>query len=526
MLSLKNFAAGMEARVKLSRGALCSAAVILLTIASVGCGSGNYTPPAAVISATSHPLVAEYSINHFHSGLTAWVEFGTDTTYGRQTSVSTDADAETSGGGNILVAGMKPKTLYHMRAHVEWAGGSWVDQDRTFTTAAIPASQPLPQFAVAHPASTSATTSPSGGVELLSLVNTISSTGVVLDNALQGVVTDLQGNVIWYCPGEAIPFKPLQNGHYIFMRGNGLEEVDLACNTIRYVSLAQINQSLLAHGYFSPPVGSLHHDMLVLPNGHWIALGQITKTVTADGYGTIDSWGDVLMDIDPDGNVVWAWSAFDHLDINRHLFGLPDWTHSNALVYTADGNLLLSMRNQSWILKIDYANGTGTGNVDWKLGEDGDFTLLGGDSSQWFYAQHFPYVVSVDGTKTTMAIYDDGDLRIGSDGQPCQPPIPPTSTCYTRATIFQIDESTRGANLLWQDVPGFFSFWGGSIEVLDNGNVEFGSSAPFGYPVISQVNEVTQTDSPQTVWQMTITGANAYRGYRIPSLYPGVTWQQ
>ena len=29
-----------------------------------------------------------------------------------------------------------------------------------------------------------------------------------------------------------------------------------------------------------------------------------------------------------------------------------------------------------------------------------------------------------------------------------------------------------------------------------------------------------------TVWQMTITGANANRGYRIPSLYPGVTWQQ
>ena len=32
---------------------------------------------------------------------------------------------------------------------------------------------------------------------------------------------------------------------------------------------------------------------------------------------------------------------------------IADSTHSNALVYTADGNLLLSMRNQSWILKID-----------------------------------------------------------------------------------------------------------------------------------------------------------------------------
>ena len=516
--------------MRLSRGALFSLAVILFTLASIGCGSGNFTPPLTAISPTSHPLVAQYIIRHFHSGLTAWVEFGTDTNYGRQTSVLTDADSVTGSGGdvlNILVAGMKQQTLYHMRAHVEWSGGSWVDQDRTFTTGAIlNPEEDLPQMSASRPSSTFASASSSGGVELLSLVNTTSPQGVLSTSPLQGVVTDLQGNVIWYCPGEAIPFKPMQNGHYIFMRGKGLEEVDLACNTIRYVSLTQINQSLPTHGYFFPPVTSLHHDMLVLPNGHWIALGQITKSVTADGYGTLDVQGDVLMDIDPDGNVVWAWSAFDHLDINRHLFGLPDWTHSNALVYTEDGNLLLSMRNQSWILKIDYANGAGTGNIIWKLGEGGDFTLAGGDPSQWFYAQHFPYIMSVNGSQTTMAIYDDGDLRIDSSGQPCEPPIPPVTTCYTRATIFQIDESTNNASLLWEDSPGFFSFWGGSIEVLPNGNVEFDSSAQFGYTVASQVNEVTQTDSPQTVWQLTITGANAYRGYRIPSLYPGVTWQQ
>jgi arylsulfate sulfotransferase len=42
---------------------------------------------------------------------------------------------------------------------------------------------------------------------------------------------------------------------------------------------------------------------------------------------------------------------------------MPDWTRSNALVLTADDNPLLSIRNQSWILKLDHANGTGSGNV-------------------------------------------------------------------------------------------------------------------------------------------------------------------
>ena len=71
--------------------------------------------------------------------------------------------------------------------------------------------------------------------------------------------------------------------------------------------------------------------------------------------------------------------------IDRHLQGMPDWTHSNALSYTADGNLLLSVRHQSWIVKIDYSNGSGLGISWWKLGDEGDFTLLGGDRSQWFY---------------------------------------------------------------------------------------------------------------------------------------------
>jgi hypothetical protein len=89
----------------------------------------------------------------------------------------------------------------------------------------------------------------------------------------------------------------------------------------------------------------------------------------------------------------------------------------------------------------------------------------------------------------------------------------------------QFSKSTSIANLLWQHLPGYFSFWGGSIDLLSNGDVEFDSSEPFNN-ASSQITKVTYTDSPQIVWQITITGSNAYRGYRIPSLYPGVTWQQ
>jgi hypothetical protein len=60
---------------------------------------------------------------------------------------------------------------------------------------------------------------------------------------------------------------------------------------------------------------------------------------------------------------------------------------------------------------------------------------------------------------------------------------------------------------------------------MSNGDVEFDISSPLN-GLFSPITEVTQDANPQTVWQMTITGENAYRGSRIPSLYPGVTWLQ
>lgn len=505
---------------------LCLSAIVLVLLLGLGCGSSSPIQPSVALVPTTHPLVAQYNISRINLGASTWVEFGPDTSYGRQTSkVPAVGSNILNDTVSILVAGMKPQTTYHMRAHAEWPGGSWDDQDRTFTTGALPSSLILPSFTVAAPVS-GVSAKPAPGVELFSLI--------APSNA-QGVVTDLEGNIIWYCPGNAFPIKPLTNGHYIINTTNDLLEVDLTCNVIRDISAAQVNASLQANGYsFTiPPATSLptgsggqfHHDVVVMPNGHWIALCEIIQNFdNLPGYsGTMSVVGDALVDLDTNGNVSWAWSSFDHLDINRHLQGLPDWTHSNAIVPMSDGNLLVSMRNQSWILKIDYSNGTGSGDVLWRLGDGGDFTILGGDPSQWFYGQHYPNILSTNGSQMTLAVFDDGNQRVDIDGTACGV----TPACYTRAATYQLDEDTKVADVLWQDLPGFYTFWGGSIGVLSNGDVEFDASEPSPSVARSSiVMEVTQTNTPQTVWQMNVTGENAYRGYRIPSLYPSVTWKQ
>lgn len=514
-----------------SRGLVCLGLIpcAALLLVSMGCGSSTPGSPQGSLAQTSNPLVAQYNVTPSHIDSIAWVEFGPDTNYGRQTSTT----APTTGYGqtfNILVAGMKPGTTYHMRAHVQWLGGNqaWVDQDRTFTTGSL-ASVGLvaPQIKITTP-NPNLTHAP--GVELVD--------GLILGppnpSLLTTFVMDLQGNVIWYYPvGSVEGYKFMPNGYIILNLGSDLREIDLAGHTIQDINVGQVNQSLQSQGYPYQLTG-FHHDLLQLPNGHWIGLANILKAFTnLPGLpGVTNVLSDVLVDVDPSGNVVWAWSAFDHLDIDRAPFGYApfsgaggatgaDWTHSNALQYTADGNLLLSMRNQSWILKIDYANGTGSGNILWHLGYQGDFSIPGGDPRDWFYGQHDPVIVSSNGSQMTLSIWDNGNNRVQPGGSVCGPVVP----CYSRGTVFQIDESTMVADLDFQALPNLFSFWGGAAEDLSNGDFEFDLCDPFVMSS-SRVQEVTQTDNPQTVWQLDLTGENAYRAFRVPSLYPGVTWQQ
>jgi arylsulfate sulfotransferase len=491
------------------------------TVCSVGCGSGpsNSTiTPETAITKTQNPLVVQYQVTEIGPAK-VWVEFGQDTSYGKQTS-DVEETASSSNVASVLVAGMKANTTYHMRAHVDFAmGASWVDQDQTIQTGPLPSdnhlglkvTRPNPNLNVQQ-----------DGVELLD----ISAPGTT---NIGGAVADLDGNIIWYYDTGTsaavfpFPIKPLPNGHMLINLSE-LAEVDLAGTIVRSLSINSLNQSLKTAG-FSINVLNLHHDVLVLQNGHWVVLGQTSKTFTnLPGYpGSLDVLGDVLIDLDQNWKPVWVWSSFDHLDVNRHLMGLPDWTHSNAVVYSSvDGNILLSMRNQSWILKIDYENGSGSGDVLWRLGEGGDFQLAGNDPSQWFYAQHYPYIANASGTQLQLVIFDDGNLRIPADDGPgCQGTYP---YCYSRAVQLGVDESSKSVAVQWEFLPDLYTPWGGSIVALDNGDVEFAVTDPFGQTLASRVLEVTGTSNPEIVWQLDITGGDAYRAYRIPSLYPGVVW--
>jgi arylsulfate sulfotransferase len=58
---------------------------------------------------------------------------------------------------------------------------------------------------------------------------------------------------------------------------------------------------------------------------------------------------------------------------------------------------------------------------------------------------------------------------------------------------------------------------------LGDGNLEGDSNAGAG-GIYTDIFEGIPETTPQTVWYLQTSNANAYRGFRLPSLYPGVQW--
>lgn len=494
-----------------------------------------------MVSSTGNPLVAAYTITLQQPG-TVTVDFGKDTTYGFETSSQAVPAATPT---TIYVAGMLASTTYHMRATIAYDSGvSASDADQTFTTGAIPAGL-IPSLTVT---STNGLT-PQPGVELVSILQ--GSTPSI------PFATDLNGNVIWYyafpdrqASSIIYPIKLLPNGHFFCLIApasqiptqsgpvnesttlNVLREIDLAGNTIRQITMAALNTKLAAAGYTGINLQLFSHDFQVLPNGHVLVIANMLKAYTnLTGLpGTTNVLGDTVIDLDTNFNPVWVWNSFDYLDVNRHPMNFPDWTHSNAIAYSPDdGNFLLSMRHQNWILKIDYNNGAGAGDIIWKLGYQGDFNLLDSNGAtdtnpaDWFYAQHDVNFVSSNTTGNfEIAAMDNGDDRVFAPGVTCGSSGAP-ACLYSTIPLMQIDETAKTAKFDFHQIidPSLYNAFAGDTRVQPIGNVEYNLA---GVGSDSYVFEVTPTATPQTVWEMHVMNDNTYRAFRMPSLYPGVQW--
>jgi arylsulfate sulfotransferase len=469
-----------------------------------------------VLTRTVHPLVFLYSAPPCKGEMR--VEFtAPDGTV--QTTPYQACDGRTS--MNFYLAGMRANTTYTVQQQVS-GGSDPPAQQLTFTTDSIPIQ--TPQISVL----TAPAPAAGGSILVHSIINT------------NAVATDLSGNVIWFVPFSlTLLTNAAPGGTFLGIVEDGtkdpsqqiLREFDLTGTTVSETNAARVTQQLAAMGIHS--INCFHHEAIKLANGDYLVLGASERILTGvQGPGPVDVLSDTILVLNPNMQVRWAWDAFDHLDPHRAavlgetctypatpactVFYLAnsanDWLHGNALQLLPDGDILYSSRHQNWVIKIDYRNGAGTGNILWRMGVGGDFQIQSSDPYPWFSHQHNPNFLP-DGQ--TLLVFDNGNTRIFEN-----------PGHFSRAQVYHIDEQNLIATPIINTDLGVNSAALGTALLLPDGNYHF--DAGFMPDPANPSNLITQLyeldNTGNIFWTMRVY-AQEYRDFRMNDLYtPPLGW--
>ena len=201
-----------------------------------------------------------------------------------------------------------------------------------------------------------------------------------------------------------------------------------------------------------------HHDARLLPNGNVLLLcaasmpedvaqqvrGGLTGTETDRGM-----YADYLVEMTTAGQTVWEWRIWEHMDPATHPITLPsdtraEWTHGNAIFDLPDGDILLSLRNISTIVRINRQ----TEEIDWELGP--------------------PPLSGAHGVNRlangNLMIFDNGPYRVD------QSEIAPTEAPFSR--VIEVDPDAKAIVWKYQEPTpwNFFSSLLSSAQRMANGN--------------------------------------------------------
>ncbi len=493
-----------------------------------------------VVIPTANPLVALFSAPACPAGSTMSVVFQAQ---GSTLPSTTDWRPCHAGSMNFYIAGMAASQTYVMTYRVNTGGTVTPGPPVSFTTGVIPTSLSFPALSV--PLAPGPQTDNAEQVVL---------TGYIVPPDFP-TATDLSANIIWYYPQTIELTRPVPGGTMLAIfngQGTGtgvwgpnvereqiLREFDLAGNAVRETNCDRVYEQLAAMG-LADPLGDFNHEAIRLSNGQTMVLADVQRIFPAGTQGStapLDIVGTLIVVLDQNFQVLGYWNAFDHactgsgcLDINRAgdgacqtnaqgqtqqgcppvLLSSPanDWLHANSLEYlTSDRDLLVSLREQNWVVKLDYNNATGTGGILWRLGLAGDFKLgsTKGAPFPWFSGQHDAGFVN--GGERTLLVFDNGITRHAIQGGD------------SRGQVWNIDQTNMVASLQLNADLGAYSQSLGSAQLLQNGDYMFQA----GYIKLGATVEVQSTEltpNGTAVYQFQSVGpSRSYRGWRLTDLY-------
>lgn len=408
------------------------------------------------LESTVHPLVVRYKLESigflacFNKNCSLEINV-----YNENVNFWTDPEVIDFGQEvDILVGGLREQTTYTLRHKIKNKDGFVIDigSELEFTTGSANFTIPTIDVIVENQTDDFLLFSPLNGV----------SSAFALDD---------EGELVWYNLGSfGILTRPLDNGRFLFNINGFVTETNLLGEAIRQTTLEEVDSQT------SFDILGFHHETNRLPGDRTVVLAFVGAEPEPGRFMI----GDAVIVLDPDFNVEWEWNAFDHLDTDRmdilgetcNGFTCPtlgpdteDWMHTNAVAYSPDdGNLILSVRNQDWIIKIDYADGQGNGAIIWRLGPEGDFAVISNDPDPWVTHMHDPNLID-----NRLSVYDNGNTRCEFNND-----------CESRGQVYELDEKNLMADLIFNERLGVYAFALGASQETEDGYHFNSGSAPEG----------------------------------------------
>ena len=232
-----------------------------------------------------------------------------------------------------------------------------------------------------------------------------------------------------------------------------------------------------------------NHELLLLDNGNALLMAYVPVTTDLRAFGgkadaqVIDV---VIQELTPARTVAFEWHSLDHIPITATYVALTtnlvDYAHANALAIDQDGQLLVSLRNTSQILKIDRSSGA----VIWQLGGKANAFTFVNDGG--FAFQH------------DIRRLANGQITLFDNGNGLHP-------TYSRAVAYQLDEVTKTITRTWQ-VTDTHTVAIGNAQWLPSGNTLV------NWGLAGKLTEVTPAGAVART--IHLGGDSTYSAFRLP----------
>ena len=251
----------------------------------------------------------------------------------------------------------------------------------------------------------------------------------------------------------------------------------------------------------SNPSGFDYHDINILPNDNLLVFRYDSSYVdmsalVEDGSPFASVVYCVIEEYDSNHNLLHSWNGLEELDITEYVhIDLTTeriaWMHVNSLEVDEEGDLLISDRRSSQILKINWPEG----NLIWTLGgEFNEFTFIN-DSLSGPRLQH------------DARLLENGNIMMFDNHVMNQI----NQSLSSRVVEYQLDEENFTAELVWEysHPQEYLGVAMGSAQRLSNHNTLINWGLVNGYGTL-----ITEVDYDKNI-VLDIQYPNGYQTYKV-----------